>query len=337
MIKKMCCVLISTMLISFMITGCSSNSDKQIKLGVSFGVGHASRWESEKGYMESYAKELGIDIEVRLNQTDTPLTQEEDCKEMIDGGIDVLLLTPRDANNVSGIIAYAKQHNVKVICYARVVAEDGTDLFIGYDCEKIGQTLGKYLAETVYQGDYIILRGDESDQNGILLYQGAMKEIETVKQDINILLDEPVAGWDPAKAKQMVKDAIIKNENKVDAILAPNDKIAGACAEAIAELGITTPVAITGMDAELDAVKRILHGTQSVTIYMDLKLLAETAIDEACNLANGKDVNTNAQYTVNDQQIDAHLINGYLITDKNLDKILIESGYFTKEQVYETK
>lgn len=334
MMKRLLCGVCCIALLTGLMTGCSGK-DKKVKIGVSFGVGAAVRWENEKTYMEERAKELGIDLEVRLNKTDKPLTQEEDCIEMIDSGIDVLILTPRDVNNVSGILEYAYKKKVKVISYARVVTGKEVNLFVGYDSEKIGQTLGQYLSEEVYKGDYILLRGDENDHNAELLYNGSMREIDTIKDSINVLLDAAVPGWDPAAAKAMVKEAVAKNGNKVDAILAPNDKLAGACAEALAELGITTPVVITGMDAELDAVKRILAGKQSVTIYMDLRLLANTAIEEAYNLATGKKVNTNSRYrNGNDEEVEANLISGFLITDKNIDKLLIDSGYFTKEQVY---
>lgn len=332
--KRLLCGMFCMGLLVCLMSGCTKKDDK-VKIGVSFGVGAALRWESEKTYMEERAKDLGVDIEVRLNKTDEPLTQEEDCKEMIDQGIDVLILTPRDVTKVSGILAYAKEHDVDVVSYARVVTGDGVDLFVGYDSEKIGLTLGQYLTEEVYKGDYIILRGDENDQNAKLLYDGSMREIDTIKQNINFLLDSAVKGWDPAVAKELVKEAVTKNNNQVDAILAPNDKIAGACAEALTELGVKQPVVITGMDAELEAVKRILNGKQSVTIYMDLRLLSSTAVEEAVHLAKGEKVTTNAKFrNSDDSEVDANLINGFLITDKNVDKILIDSGNFTKEQVY---
>lgn len=332
--KRLLCSMFCMSLLVCLISGCTKKDDK-VKIGVSFGVGAALRWESEKNYMEERAKELGVDIEVRLNKTDEPLTQEEDCKEMIDQGIDVLILTPRDVTKVSNILAYAKEHNVDVISYSRVVTGEAIDLFVGYDTEKIGLTLGQYLSEEVYTGDYIILRGDENDHNAKLLYDGSMRAINSNKQNINILLDQAVKGWNPELAKDLVKDAVAKNNNQVDAILAPNDKLAGACAEALAELGVEHSVVITGMDTELDAVKRILNGKQSVTIYMDLRLLANTAIEEAVHLAKGENVTTNTKYRgTDDSEVDANLLNGFLITDKNIDKRLIDSGYFTKEQVY---
>lgn len=336
MIKR---AILFLFLVSLLIglTGCG-DSNKKVKIGVSLGVGPASRWESEKKHMEERAQEIGADIEVRLNKTDKPKTQKEDCLEMIDKGINVLLITPRDVNNVGDIVAYAKSKNVKVISYARVVLGEKVDLFVGYDSNRIGQGLGQHLTEMVYKGNYILLSGDPNDHNADLLYNGAMRYIEPIKNDINIILDTPVPDWSPVKAKALVITALQANGNKVDAILAPNDKIAGACAEALAELNITNHVVITGMDCELEALQRIVTDKQDVTNYMDLREVATAAIDEAYNLATNKPVDVNAKFDNNTPTgIDAKLIAGKLITKANIDKVIIDGGIFSKEEVYGTK
>lgn len=333
MIKRiLCCFLAGMLLIG--VVGCAKSAE-DVKIGVSFGVGEAARWPKEKTYMEERAKELGISLEARLNTTDEP-TQFEDCKELIDSGIDVLILIPRDAKNVGDIIDYAKSKNVKVVSYARVVLDENYDLFVGYDSGRIGQTMGQYLVEMADTGDYIILKGDPGDSNATLLYDGAMRSIDPIRENINVILEEAVPGWSPEEAKKMVLDAVKANGNKVDAILAPNDKLAGACIEALKELGIDPgSVAITGMDAELDAVKRVVAGEQSMTIYMDIKELANKAVDQAYNMAMGKDADTNSKFDNGSETgVDASLITGQTVTKQNIDKILIDSGYFTKEEVY---
>lgn len=190
--KKIVLLLICLLTISSLV-GCSKKEEK-INIGVSFGVGEATRWQKEKTYMEEKAAELGVNIEVRLNKTDTPLTQTEDCIEMIDQGIDVLILTPRDVTNVEEIISYAKEKNVPVISYSRTVLNEYVDLVVGYDSYRLGQTMGQYLSESVYTGDYIILKGDPSDSNAQLTYDGAMRYIDPMRDDINIILEEAVPG-----------------------------------------------------------------------------------------------------------------------------------------------
>lgn len=332
--KRSFITLFLAMVLLLALSACNASKD-DIKIGVSLGVGEAVRWVQEKEYMEAQAKELGIEIEVRLNRTDKPKTQQQDCFEMIDSGIDVLILTPRDVNKVREIIAYAKEHKVPVISYARIVMGEDVDLFVGYDSSRIGQKMGQYLTEAVYEGDYILLRGDENDSNASLLHEGAMRYIDPIKNNINVILDESVPGWSPEEAEKMVMEAVAANGNKVDAILAPNDKLAGACVEALKKLGVKEHVVITGMDAEIDAARRIAEDTQSATIYMDLRELASTAINEAVHLAKGEKVNINSEFdNGSTKPINANLITGQLVIKENLDKVLIDSGYYTKEEIY---
>ncbi len=335
MMKKFIVIICITALLFVGLTGCGFGN-KQVKIGVSLGVGEAKRWEMESEYMKEYAATLpNTSIEVRLNKTDKPKTQTQDCIEMIDSGIDVLVLTPRDVNDAKEILEYAKEKKVPVLNYARVLLGDSSDLFVGYDSSKMGQDMGRYLTEMVYKGDYIILRGDNGDYNASLLYNGTMRYIDPNNPEINIILDAEVPKWSAEEAKKILRDAITKNGNKIDAILAPNDKLAGVAVEVLKELNITNPVVITGMDGEIEALKRIVAGTQGMTIYMDLKELATTAIQEAYNIASGRTVNINAEFdNLSDVGIDSYLISGRVVTKENLDKVLIEPGYFTYEEIY---
>lgn len=320
-----------------LLSGCTiNNGDNAAKIGVSIGAGSAVRWELEAGFMEEAAKSFeDMEIDIRFNRKDDVKTQNEECRELIDSGIDVLIIMPRNVNDVGDVVDYAKEHDVKIISYARAISYKDIDLFVGCDTNKIGQLLGQYLAENVDQGDYILLKGDPNDYNSELQNAGAMRYIEPIKDDINIILDADVAGWSTEVAKDLVKEALIRNQYHVDAILAPNDAIAGACVEVLDELGIHDKVYITGMDAELDAVRRIVQGKQSVSVYIDLKELASTAVQEAYKMAKGETVDINATFdNKTESDIDAHLVAGKLITNKNIDKILIDSGCFTNEQVY---
>ena len=102
MLKKIVCIM-GAVAIFILAVGCSSEPQKP-KLGVSFGVGGATRWVKEKQFMEDRAKELGADITVRFNTTDTPKTWREDCFELIDSGINVLIMIPRDLRQVDDIV-----------------------------------------------------------------------------------------------------------------------------------------------------------------------------------------------------------------------------------------
>lgn len=334
-------ILRCTAMLTFLLvlTGCSEQREAP-KLGISFGVGEAARWPKELKHMTARAESLGMQVEARLNKTDKPKTQAQDCFEMIDSGISVLIIVARDAHRVEEILNYAARRNVSVIAYARAIMNDNVNLFVGYDSYRIGYTLGQHLTEKVYQGDFIILKGDANDFNTPLLYYGAMKSIQPLidNGNIRVILDDYVKNWSFKAAQEMVKKAVADNNNKVDAIFAPNDLLAEASAIALEELGVTTKVLISGMDAELPALKRIVAGTQEVSMFMDIQEMAHTAVDEAYNMATKKKVHINSQLDNSNStgrgKIDAFLINGRLITKENIDTSMIEAGHVAKEALY---
>ena len=143
---------------------------------------------------------------------------------MLSDGIDVLIITPSNTRKVDDVLMYAKQKNTKVVSYARAVMGGSVDLFVGYDCYKIGQNMGQHLTEKVYHGDIIVLKGDVNDFNTPFLYYGAMKYIKPLIESgkLNMVLDAYVPKWSPAEAKKLVKESVAANGNRIDAIFASN-------------------------------------------------------------------------------------------------------------------
>ncbi len=86
-----------------------------------------------------------------------------------------------------------------------------------------------------------------------------------------------------------MENALTVNNNKIDGVLAPNDGTAGAAIQALAAQGLAGNVPVTGQDAEVDAIKRIIEGTQGITIYNDIRVLGKSAVEAAIKLANGED------------------------------------------------
>lgn len=324
-------------LLALVVSGCSIfEKQPSKKIGISFGAGPAARWAQERVFMEEHAKSLGLEPIVRFNTTDKPKTQQEDCKELIDSGISVLIIMPRDGRNFTETVKYARSKNVKVIAYARPFINQNADLFIGYDNYRLGQTEGLYAIEMVRNGNYIILKGDKADNNSIALYDGIMKHVQpATASGVNIILDDFVPGWSPEKAKDMVRAALIKNNKKIGAILAPNDKIAGASIEVLKELGITNRVIVTGMDGELPAIKRIANDEQHMSVYLHLKDFAITAVDQAKSFIDKKEFSVNSEFVgENGLKTPSYLVSGKVITKETINKFIIEPGVYTKEQVY---
>ncbi len=335
--KKVSFILLILVVAALSASCSSGNKDKKVKIGVSIAVLNAERWEKDVAKMQETADELGVELVVTMSHA-TPEQQYDECKALIEQDIDVLIVTPRDAHQASEIVKLAHSKNVKVISYDRIILYEPVDLVVTFDSYKVGEMQGKYLVELVDKGNYVVLAGDEKDYNSSLFLNGAMSYIQPLADagDINIVSKEYVEGWSPDNAKAIMQEALKENGNNIQAVLAPNDKLAGGCIQALAEVGLAGKVPVTGMDADISAVKRILNGkTQDVTIFKDIRVLAKTAIEQAVKLGKGEKIDDNATLdTFCQSPVISVFVEPQLVTEKNIDRVLIESKYFTKEEVY---
>ena len=86
-----------------------------------------------------------------------------------------------------------------------------------------------------------------------------------------------------------MENALTANNNKIDAVVASNDATAGGAIQALSAQGLSGKVAISGQDADLAGIKRIAAGTQTMTVYKPITLLANTAAEIAVELGNGQE------------------------------------------------
>ncbi|MCG9027174.1 substrate-binding domain-containing protein [Laribacter hongkongensis] len=322
-------------LMSVFLWGCSENAAKE-KVGISFGVGEAKRWPYEMEIMKIRAKELGLEVDARLNKNENEKSQKSDCEDLINGGASVLVVVPRNADDASGILDLAHSRSVKVIMYARPVTTGGFDFFVGYDTYKIGKSLGDFAAERILRGNVAILKGDEGDINTMPLSNGVNDSIRPYVEsgNINVVADEYVDGWSPVQAKNLMTEILKQSGGKIDGVLAHNDILAEAAIEAIKDYGIKNKVMVVGMDAELPALKRLVRGEQDATVYMDSKVLAASAMDVAYGMVKNKPFTVNGRFeTRSGEQIDAYLINGQIVTKENLHRLIVETGVYGEEDL----
>ena len=307
-----------------------------VKIGLSLPTQREERWVKDGETMKAAAKAAGIDLRVQVTDNDAA-KQVAQCENLISQGVKVLILAPHDASSASVIVDKATKAGIKVISYDRLVTESMADyIYLSFDNVKVGELQGEYITKRVPKGTYVVLAGSPTDNNAKLFRQGAMKYIQPLadKGDIKIVMDQFVKDWQPSEAQKLCEQALTANGNKIDAVLAPNDGTAGGCIQALAAQGLAGKVPITGQDAELAGAIRIVRGTQSMTIFKDTRQLGKKAIELAVDLANGKPVQTNAAVNNGKKDVPSVLLTPYVVDKANLDKVLIESGYLTKQAVY---
>lgn len=187
-----------------------------------------------------------------------------------------------------------------------------------------------------FQGEVILFYQEASNLNSKLYREGAMEYIQPLaaRGNIKIVADKSVAKWDPKIAYNIAKDALIANNNKIDALLAPNDVIAGAAIQALEEQGLAGKVVVTGMDAHLAAAERIVQRTQAMTIFKDTRELGKAAIDTAIKLANKKAVAVDNYINNGKIDVPSILLTPLVVDRHNINEVLIDSGYLKQGEVY---
>lgn len=335
---KMISLIVGLTMLTSLFVGCSSDSKSdKIVIGLSLPTQQEERWVKDKEKMEEVAKELGVELKVQVANNDIA-QQDSQAKNLIAQGVDALIVAPQDASAAASIVDEASKEGIKVISYDRLIMNtENIDLYISFDNVKVGELQGKYITDLVPEGNYFLMSGAPTDNNATLFREGAMKYIQPLIDSgkIKVLVDQPVDDWKPENALKIVENALTANDNKVDAILAPNDGSCGGAVQALAAQGLAGQVPITGQDAELAAAIRIVEGTQTMTIFKDTRILGEEAVKAAIALVKGEELEE-ANQTVNNNSCDVPsvLMTPYAVDKDNIDEILIESGYLNKDDVY---
>lgn len=294
------------------------------------------RWVKDKLTMLAEARRRGIELVVQTSEDAArQLTQ---CEEMIDQGVQVLIVSPDDANAAAAIVDKASRAGVPVISYDRLVLDSPHDYYyLSFDNVKVGEMQGEWLSRRVPRGNLILLSGAPTDNNAKLLRQGAMKYLQPLidRGDVKVVLDQPVTDWSPSEAQRLCEQALYAAKDDVQGVLAPNDGTAGGCVQALASRGLAGKVPITGQDGDLAAALRIVRGEQGMTVFKDTRNLGKTALEMAETLGRGRNYDTGGRTVSNNRRkVKAVLLSPIQVTRENLDETLIKSGYLSRSAVY---
>jgi len=313
-------------------------SAKNIRVGVSLPTQRDERWVRDAQKMKEVAKAEGIDLRLQVCDNDAA-KQMSQCENLLAEGIDILILAPHDATSAAAIVDNAHNDGIKVISYDRLVMNTKVDLYVSFDNQEVGRLQGQYLTKLVPKGNYIVLAGAPTDNNAKLYRNGALEAIKPLadKGDIKIVMDQWVTDWQPTVAMNMVQNALTANDNKIDAVLAPNDNTAGGVIQALAQVGLAGKVPVTGQDAEVTAAQRIVKGTQAMTVFKNTKEQAKIAIETAVAMVKGATPQATSKVNNGKMDVPAILLKPLVVDKNNMDEVLIGSGYITKEQVYGKK
>ena len=313
----------------------NTTGEKKVRIGFLMDAFQQERWQKDKAMFEARAKELGAELILQAADGDDDL-QMKQAESMLTQGVDVLVIVPHNAEVAGAIVDLAKRQNVPVVSYDRLVKNSAPDLYVSFDNERVGELQAKYLFERKPSGNYILIGGAPTDNNSHLLRKGQLNILQAAidRGDVKVVADQWAKEWLAEEALKHVENALTNNNNNIDAVVMSNDGTAGGAIQALTTQGLAGKVLVSGQDAELGALQRIVAGTQSMTVYKPIIKLAPAAVDAAVALAKGEKLQTTR--TVNNGRIDVPsiLIEPISVDKTNIDETVIKDGFQKREDVY---
>jgi D-xylose transport system substrate-binding protein len=307
-----------------------------IKIGFVMGTLLEERWQKDRDLFKKAVEHLGAHVEVYSADGNDAL-QIWQAEKLISQGVDLLVIIPQNAESAAAIVEKAHAAGVKVLSYDRLVTNAEVDMYVSYDNEKVGELQAKSITKLVPKGKYVYIGGAEIDNNAHLIKKGAFSVLQPLidNEEITIVFDQWTKDWLPSNAKANIELALDANHNQVDAIIAPNDTTAGAIIEVLEERGLAGKIPVTGQDADLAAVRRIVSGEQAMTVYKPIQELTETAAELAVKLAKGEEIGNDLKINNGKVEVPSVLLPPIAVNNDNLDETIIADGFHTKKEVYQ--
>lgn len=311
----------------------SAKASTQTVIGFSIDDLRVERWGRDRDNFISAAEKLGAKVFVQSADANEA-RQISQIENLISRGVNVLVIVPFNSKSLGNVIAEARKGGIKVISYDRLILDSDVDAYITFDNKKVGEIQAQGVVNVVPKGNYYLLGGSPTDNNAKLLREGQMKVLQPLvdKGDIKIVGQQWVQDWDPSKAMRIVEDALTSNKNNIQGIVASNDGTAGGAVQALTGQGLAGKVGVSGQDSELAAVKRVIAGTQSMTVYKPITSIATRAAQMAVQLSKGEAPAYTTKLNNGKKDVDTVLIEPILLNKGNVD-LLVKDGVFTKQQL----
>ncbi|EPN3524259.1 D-xylose ABC transporter substrate-binding protein [Cronobacter sakazakii] len=325
--------LILTLCASLVLTSFSGIA-KDVKIGMAIDDLRLERWQKDRDIFVSKAESLGAKVFVQ-SANGNEETQMSQIENMINRGVDVLVIIPYNGQVLSNVVAEAKHEGIKVLAYDRMINNADIDFYISFDNEKVGELQAQSLVDKVPQGNYFLMGGSPVDNNARLFRDGQMKVLKPFIDSgkIKVVGDQWVDGWLPENALKIMENALTANNNKIDAVVASNDATAGGAIQALSAQGLAGKVAISGQDADLAGIKRIIAGTQTMTVYKPITQLANTAAEVAVELGNDKQPKSDATLNNGLKEVPARLLTPIKVDKSNIESTVIKDGFHKKSEL----
>jgi D-xylose transport system substrate-binding protein len=294
--------------------------------------------QQDKPYFIASVKKLCSQCRVLYNNANQdPARQQQQAEAAITNGAKALVIDAVDVKSAAAIVASAKRAHVPVISYGRLISNADLNYYISIDPYRVGQQQARRLLSALGGGRgkrVVMINGSPTDSNSPPYKNGALSVFKAA--GVNVVKSYDTPDWSPDRAQTEMDQAITSlGRNGFDAVYVANDGMASGVVASLKGASIdpgTRPV--TGQDAELDGVQRILAGEQLMTVYQPIDKIANTAAQLAVPLAQGKTPPsiTSARVDNGAKKVPSVLLNTVVVDKHNVDSV-VKAGFLTTKQI----
>ena len=327
------------------------------KVGVSMPTQSLQRWNQDGSNMKAQLETAGYEVDLQYAGDNDIPTQVAQIENMISGGCGVLVIAAIDGSALTTVLDSAKAANIPVISYDRLIMNsDAVSYYATFDNWKVGMLQGQFIADALdldnAEGPFNIelFTGSPDDNNINFFFGGAMEVLQPyIDAGKLVVPSEQVAkeqcatlNWSTEESQKRMENLISSqgyspNGTKLDAVLSSNDSVANGITNALTAAGFTAenfPV-LSGQDCDKPAVKNMLAGTQSMSVFKDTRTLAAQVVKmvDAILTGSAPEINDTETYDNGTGIIPSFLCDPVACTTDNYKELLIDSGYYTEADI----
>ncbi|GAB3993858.1 sugar ABC transporter substrate-binding protein [Glycomyces albus] len=343
------------------LAGCSADGDAADLAGF-VGIalpGITGRWDIEGHHLEQLIKDAGMPaprLEFGEEDVETQISQIE---SMIGDGVEFLVIAAIDSSSLGPVLAEAKDQGITIIAYDRLIRDTpDVDYYLSFDNYQVGVLQAQHIIESLdisnQEGPFYVelFSGDPEDNNAELFFLGSVDTLERFIYDGKVQVRSgqteqtttAIEGWVLENSVDRMEDLLDEfyQDHQIDAVLSPADLFSRAIVEVLVNHGYdpdsdSFPV-VTGQDANVESVKDIKDGTgQDQTVFKDTRELAEATMRMLTDLTEGRspEINDRGSYDNGFKFVPTYLLEPVQVDRSNWEQVLVESEYFTMQEIDE--
>ncbi len=327
-------------------SGSSSGGDATGKVGVILPDATTSpRWEAnDRPSLQAAFDAAGVESDIQNAGGDVAKFSTI-CDGMINSGVQVIMIVNLDSDSGAACLKKAADAGVQSIDYDRLTLGGGASYYVSFDNVVVGNLMGEGLqscldADDKTTANIAFIDGDPTDNNAALFKQGYSEALQPkIDSGDYTLVGDQTGKWDANVAATAFDGLFTAADGKIDGVVSANDTMAGGIVARLKANGLAGKVPVTGQDASVEGLQRVLDGTQCMTVYKDTNVEADVASQLAIALIQGDTATADSlatgevEDTVTAEMVPSALATPESISDAAGVKKVIDDGFQTAADV----